>query len=70
MCDDPDYMSVLWLYKLFIWLIFLKYYSPMFVTHHIQIDSVISSIKHCKETPFKKKKGYGVFWKIKKWKIE
>ena len=38
LCDDPDCMCVLWLYKLFIWLKFLKYYSDAFVTHHIQND--------------------------------
>ena len=43
LCDDPDCMCVLWLYKLFIWSKILKYYSAAFFTHHIQIDGAIPS---------------------------
>ena len=41
LCEDPISMCVLLLYKLFIWLNFLKYYSIVFVTHDIQIDGAI-----------------------------
>ena len=44
LCDDPYYMWVLWLYKLFIWLNILKYYFATFVTHYILIDVAIPSI--------------------------